>query len=278
MWLMKLFRKKVKENKPMKWGAVAALGATIAVNAYANIAKLGGFNTGEISDKYPNLFTPTGLTFSIWSVIYLLLVIYAIYQFAAIRVRAKSTVDEAVFQQITPLFILSCVANIAWMVTWHMQAVWLSMICMLALLMSLILIVRLLYRTIRYAYPLQKDYCYLKLPFIVYLGWISVATIANTYALAVSLGWNASGTSAGVWLALGLVVGAFVGVVAMWRMRDPAYGVVFVWAYGGILIKHLSEDGFNGAYPSAIALLTVLIAVLASAVLGVAVLSSMKQK
>lgn len=96
-----------------------------------------------------------------------------------------------------------------------------------------------------------------------------MATIANGFALAVSLGWNGMGAGAGNWLAIALIGGALVGLVAMWQQRDAAYGAVFVWAYGGILIKHLAETGHNGAYPSAIALLGVLLSVLASAVLYV---------
>lgn len=268
MWLQKLFSKKVKEQRGLKWAVAGAVVATIAVNAYANIARLGGANTGEVSASYPNLFTPTGLTFSIWSVIYVLLLGYAVYQFTAVRKKAGSKLDEGLFTAINPWLLASCAANIGWMFAWHFRAIWLSMVCMVVLLVSLVMVARRLHAAFIKPTTVQ-DYLWVRLPIMVYVGWISVATIANSFALAVSLGWNGTGADAGGWLAFALIGGALIGLVAMWRQRDAAYGAVFVWAYGGIFIKHLAENGHNGAYPSAIALLGVLVPVLASAVLYV---------
>lgn len=268
MWLRRLFAREIKEQLGLKWAVAGAVVATIAVNAYANIVRLGGANTGEVSAVYPNLFTPTGLTFSIWSVIYLLLLVYAVYQFAAVRRKAGSKLGEDVFTAINPWLLLSCAANIGWMMAWHFRLIWLSMICIVVLLISLVVVARKLY--IACMKPaITHDYLWVRLPIMVYLGWISVATIANSFALAVSLGWNGMGSDAGSWLAFGLIGGALIGLVAMWKQRDAAYGAMFVWAYGGILMKHLAEGGHNGAYPSAIALLGVLLPVLVSAVLYV---------
>ncbi|MDO4781052.1 MAG: tryptophan-rich sensory protein [Candidatus Saccharibacteria bacterium] len=258
----------MKEQLGLKWAVLGAVVVTIAVNAYANIARLGGANTGEVSALYPNLFTPTGLTFSIWSVIYLLLLAYAVYQFAAVRQKAGSKLDEGLFTAINPWLLVSCVANIGWMMAWHFRLIWLSMVCMIVLLVSLVVVARKLCAAFMKP-ATAHDYIWARLPIMVYLGWISVATIANGFALAVSLGWNGMGVDAGGWLAVGLVGGALIGLVAMWRQRDAAYGAVFVWAYGGILIKHLAEGGHNGAYPSAIALLSVVLPVLVGAVLYV---------
>ncbi|MDO4684700.1 MAG: tryptophan-rich sensory protein [Candidatus Saccharibacteria bacterium] len=270
MWLQKLFSKKVKEQRGLKWAVAGAVVATIAVNAYANIARLGGANMGEVSASYPNLFTPTGLTFSIWSVIYVLLLAYAVYQFTAVRKKAGSKLDEGLFTAINPWLLASCVANIGWMFAWHFRAIWLSMVCMVVLLVSLVMVARRLYAAFTKPTTWQ-DYLWVRLPIMVYVGWISVATIANSFALAVSLGWNGMGADAGNWLAFALIGGALIGLVAMWWQRDAAYGAVFVWAYGGILVKHLSENGHNGAYPSAIALLCVLVAVLAMSSLYIGV-------
>lgn len=252
----------------LQWGVVGAVVATITVNAYANLARLGGANTGEVSAAYPNLFTPTGLTFSIWGVIYTLLLAYVVYQFAAVRRRGGSRLDTGLFVRLNTWLLVSCMANIGWMLAWHYHAIWLSMMCMLVLLVSLVIAARALRPVLRQPAAWQ-DYLLVCLPIMVYLGWISVATIANGFALAVSLGWDGLGADAGNWLALGLIGGALIGLVAMWRLHDAAYGAVFVWAYGGILVKHLTVAGYNGAYPSAIALLGVLIPILTSAVLYV---------
>ena len=88
-----------------------------------------------------------------------------------------------------------------------------------------------------------------RIPFSAYFGWITVATIANVTAFLVDNGWSGLGVSEVTWTVIMLLVGLVIGGITIWKMENKAYGAVMVWAYLGILIKHISEDGFNGQYP-----------------------------
>src|SRR4030066_1943707 len=156
--------------------------AVIAVNAMATLLPLNNITTGELSDKYPNLFVPAGITFSIWGVIYLLLILFIIYQFiVAFR---KSTEERGIFEKIGILFFLSCGFNIAWILAWHYELVWLSLIIMVLLLLSLIFI----YIRLGTGRTGIKNYekVFVNIPFSIYLGWITILTIANVTAYLVN--------------------------------------------------------------------------------------------
>lgn len=227
----------------------AAVGflAMVYVNYLANALPIGGVTTGEASDAYANLFTPAGITFSIWGLIYLLLGAYVVYQFIYSKYN-KSEKQEKLLVEVNKYFILSSLANIAWIFAWHYGVIWLSVIIMLLLLACLIKLAEIIKK---HSFSLV-DYICVKLPFSLYFGWISVATIANITVLLVSLNWNRFGLSDVFWVILILFVGAGVGIWRMLKDRNPAYGLVFVWAYSGILLKHVSVDGFARSYENVI--------------------------
>ncbi len=262
---MGIFRRSVKENQQLKMVAIVAFVATITVNALANILPINGQTTGQVSDAYPNLFAPAAVTFSIWSVIYLLLAAYCAYQFVGVRGK-QSAVREETIARVTPWFIATSVINALWMLAWQYHVMWLSVLLMIGLLWCLIRINRELYDK---SYTL-KDRLLVKAPFSIYFGWITVATIANITTWLVSIGWDGLGVRPGVWMVLVLLVGAAIGIVTTVRQRDCAYGAVLVWAYTGILIKHLSDGAWNGQYPSVLAALYILLPVLIVTVLYVA--------
>jgi hypothetical protein len=95
----------------------------------------------------------------------------------------------------------------------------------------------------------KRERYFVRLPFSVYFGWITVATIANVTALLVDVGWNRFGISEATWTVVILIVGAVIGISTIRRNRDVAYGLVFLWAYLGIWLKHTSYDGFRSQYP-----------------------------
>lgn len=213
----------------------------IFVNFLAVTLPLAGRNTGAISDSYPNLFAPAGYTFSIWGAIYVLLGIYVIYQLR----RTKGNLVE----KVSKIFIVNALLNATWIFTWHYDWIWLSVIVMLGLLFSLIKIADIL----RVSDLTQKEQWTVRLPFSVYFGWITVATIANITTFLVSIGWNGFGLPENFWTVAVLLVGALIGSWRMLRDRTVPYGLVLIWAYGGILSKHLSMNNFAGAYPIIIA-------------------------
>lgn len=262
MWI---FSKKITERRDLKIGALVTFVGVVVVNALATLLPINGKSTGAISDSYPNLFAPAGVTFTIWSVIYTLLAIYVVYQFAAVR-KKQSKVSEDTLSEVNKYFIASSVINIFWILTWHYEILWLSVILMLGLLASLIKI-NLLLRDEKMS---VKDYWFVRAPFSIYFGWITVATVANITTWLVSVDWDGFGLRPAVWTVAILMIATVIGITTMYRQRDWLYGSVLVWAFAGILLKHLSTNGWNGMYPSVIVTLTILLSVLIVAVLYIA--------
>lgn len=234
--------------------AIVSFVGMIAVNALANILPINGVTTGAVSDAYPNLFAPAGLTFSIWGLIYLLLAIYAIYQAGFCQ---KSKEKNSTCDKVAPYFVASSVANILWILSWHYDLMGISVLLIATILVCLIKIADIL----RSEKLSSKEEFLVRLPFSIYFGWITVATIANITTYLVSLSWNGFGLSNEVWTTIVLLVGTAIGVWRMLKDRDFAYGLVLVWAYAGIYIKHTSASGFAGEYYSIIATVVSCIAV-----------------
>ena len=232
--------------------------AMVTMNVLANALPLNGRNTGDVSDAYPSLFTPAGITFSIWSVIYILLALHVLYQFGLFRENRSDT--NGLLNRVGLLFAVSSLANSAWVFAWHYDVIGLSVILIVVILVCLILIAD----TLRGAHLTRREKWFIAVPFSVYFGWTTVATVANVTVLLVSLGWDGFGISASVWATIMVLVAMGIGTATMLRNRDIAYGLVLIWAFTGILIRQLWADGLDGRYP------TIIAAVVASLVIFVA--------
>jgi len=209
---------------------------TVVVNALAVILPINNITTGELSDLYPNLFVPAGLTFAIWGLIYVLLGIFAIYPLIPSVRRDAQKVDFV--QRIGPLFFISCLANIGWIFAWHYKIVPLSLVLMLILFGSL-LAIYLRLNIGKSEAPKAEKYL-VHLPFSVYLGWITIATIANATALLVNINWNAWGLGEQFWAVAVIIVGIAIALSVLFTRKDIFYGLVVDWALLGILLKRLS--------------------------------------
>ncbi len=240
-------------SKAMKIGILLSYLLMIAVNALANILPINGVNTGEASARYDTLFTPAAYTFGIWGLIYLLLGVYVVFQLLS----AKGEESGKRPEQVGWMFILSSLFNAGWIFAWHYDQIALSVVLMLLILLTLM----------RAAWLLREPHCspkeelVLRIPFGIYFGWITVATIANVSVWLVSLQWDRFGISEAIWTAVLLGVGAAILGVTMWRIRSVAYGLTALWAYTGILVRHLAERG--GQYPLIVAAAAVALAALA---------------
>ena len=209
---------------------------TVVVNALANILPINNRTTGELSDLYPNLFVPAGLTFAIWGVIYVLLAIFVIYQ-----LRPSVRIDDqkvAFVQRIGLLFFISCIVNIGWIFAWHYEIVPLSLALMLILLGCLIAIYLRL--NIGKSEATKGEKYSVHLPFSVYLGWITIATIANVTALLVDINWNTWGLGEPFWAVAVITVGIAIALSVLFTRKDIYYCLVVDWALLGILLKRLS--------------------------------------
>lgn len=215
----------------------------VVVNVLANALPINGQNTGEISDSYSNLFAPAGLTFIIWGVIYLLLALYTIYQFGLFQ-KINDSSGSSLMEKIAPFFILSSVVNGVWIFAWHYNLIGICLLLIAGLLVILIKINLLIDKESL----TNKEKFFIRVPFSVYFGWVTVATIANATTLLVDIGWNGFGISEVTWTVIILIVGAVIGFATTSIRGDIAYGLVLIWSYGGILLKHVSQEGFAMSY------------------------------
>ena len=229
----------MKGNKSvLQFANIAGFIGIIVVNGLANSLPINGKTTGQISDSYPNLFVPAGLTFSIWGLIYLLLGIFIAYQ--ATDLFRKQKQDPAYLEKTGWFFLLSCAANIGWIFAWHYERLELSLVLMLILLGSLLSIyVRL---NIGKAQATKTERYLVFLPFSVYIGWITIATVANITALLVSVGWKGLGLPETFWTVLVLIVATLITLAMVFTRRDVPYSLVVAWAFLGIIIKRTSSE------------------------------------
>ena len=234
----------------------------VAVNALASILPINGMDTGQVSDSFPNLFAPAGLTFSIWGLIYLLLAAYTLYQLGLFQ-KNRGAGRSALLTRIGLLFALSSLANASWILAWHYLNIALSLLLMLVILALLAKINLII--TAEELNPQERFF--IRLPFNVYFGWITVAMIANVTALLVFSGWNQFGISDVTWMLVIVPVGAIIGLLTMFRFKSIAYGLVIIWAYLGIVIKHTSATGFAGQYPPVTMITIISLAALLAGVL-----------
>lgn len=200
----------------------------IVMNTLANALPLNGYTTGELSALYPNRFVPAGFTFSIWGIIYLSLLGFIVFQFWE---RGK-----AVAQAIGPWFFLSCLANASWILAWHYRLPLLSLGVMLLLLFTLI---RLYLRTQTFSWP---QHWLGRLPFQLYLAWITVATVANTTAVLVDAGWEGGPLTEITWAAIMSAVAVLAGLFFLFRFRDIPYALVILWAFFGIYSRQVQGN------------------------------------
>jgi len=211
---------------------------TVIVNGLSSALPINGKTAGELSDQYPNLFVPVGLTFSIWGVIYILLAIFVIY--GLIVAARKDNEKSSFIGNIGVLFFISCSANIGWIFAWHYEVVPLSLVLMLMLLVTLITIYLRL-RIGKSDSPRTEKYL-VHLPFSVYLGWITIATIANVTALLVYTNWNTFGLGEPFWAVAVIIVGIAITLSVLFTRKDIFYCLVVDWALLGILLKRLADS------------------------------------
>lgn len=220
--------------------ALAAFGFMLVMNVLATTLPLNGQATNEISDRYDTLFAPIGFTFAIWGVIYLLLGVYTVVQLVA---------DNATIRTITPWFTASSLLNGAWIVAWHYEVLWGAAVIIGPLLWTLIMINKV---TTASRTTLGSTVA-IRIPFAVYFGWVTVATVANISAMLVQWGLgDGFWLSAETWTIVVLVVAVVIGSVTALVNSSPAYALVLVWAFWGILSRHVSPSEWNGDFPAVI--------------------------
>ncbi len=209
---------------------VIAYVSTVLVNGLAGSTRIiGGTNTAQISDKYTTLITPAGYVFSIWGIIYVLLGIFVVFQVLPSE-RGKEYQKRIGF-----LFLLSSIFNIVWLFLWQYENLLLSVVVMFLLLASLIAIY--VNVGIGRSQTTLREILAVHIPFSVYLGWITIASIANVAAALVSVNWKGFGIASETWAILIIVTAQVITLLMLGTRKDMAYGLVVVWALMGIAVK-----------------------------------------
>jgi hypothetical protein len=217
----------------VKYINIVLFAGMLVMNYLANALPLNNKTTGELSDSFPNLFVPAGLTFSIWGIIYLLLVAYCVVQFTGS--------NREVISDISWLFGISCILNALWIIFWHFGKLPLSLLVMLGLLVSLIWINTLIR---------ELPFGIIKATFGVYLGWICIATIANVTALLVNYKWTGFNIQQETWTIIMIITGTVLIGLTVYRLKNPFIGLAVVWAFIGIAIKR--QDDYKSIFISAL--------------------------
>lgn len=233
---------------------IIAIFATLIVNSLSNFFPPGGRNIGEIANTILSgvLIIPANYAFAIWGLIYLGLIAYSIYQFRPSQ-RGRSTI-----QQVNALVILASLAQIFWVYLFTLQLFWPSVVAMLVILLPLIRI-NLLLRNSRESVSRERRW-FARIPFSIYLAWISVATIVNVASALYISGWDGWGINDTGWTAIMLIIGTVIAAIVAIQRSDVAFILVFVWAYVAIALRHFDNPViWITAIVSAIALIVLII-------------------
>ena len=214
----------------LKWLNIIAFIFTVLVNSLAGSTTIiGGKNTAQISNNNPTLITPAGYVFSIWAIIYVMLGIFVVFQ--ALPNQKGSSYQK----KIGPLFVLSSILNIVWLFLWQYEFLAYSVVIMFLLLATLITVYLRLDIGKSYASKLEK--LAVQTPFSVYLGWITIASIANLAVTLVSANWNGFAIAQETWAILIIIIALLISLLVLATRRDLAYGLVIIWALVGIAVK-----------------------------------------
>ncbi len=224
-------------SSPWPWLNALALALTITANGLANALPINGQTTGEVSDRFEVYFVPAGYVFSIWGLIYLALLAFVIDGL----LRRESPLHE----RVGGWFALSCLANAAWLVLWHYERFAGTVALMLTLLVSLCAIYLRL--DPGRAGASRRDRALVLFPFSLYLGWVSVATIANVTSYLDFIAWSGWGLEPARWMQVMLGVTATLCAIMTARTRDVVYLLVIIWALVGIALKHAAVPAVASA-------------------------------
>lgn len=225
-----------KIKKP--WINGLFLAVTLIINTLGALGLINGLSQKQISDRYITLITPSPATFSIWSVIYSLLIISVIVMI----LKKDDPYYHNAINQITSLFRISCILNIAWIVAFSYVQIELSVLFILGLVITLSLICQKLLKIQdgkRWLLPLS---------FGIYTGWLFIASVVNIAAALVKIEWDGFGIADSTWAVIILVTAVLFVIAVLLKLQNAAFPLPVAWAYWGIYQFLNAPEGFKGEY------------------------------
>lgn len=223
------------KTKTKAWVNLGLLLLTLGVNFLGGTGRINNMSQGEVSDSYHTLITPAGFTFSIWSVIYGLLLICMI----TMVVKHEDRYYKEVIERISPFLWLSYLTNIIWIVLFSYVQIGLSTLFIFAYLFSLNFILMQLKGLS------QNREWLLPLTFGMNTGWLFIASVVNVAAFLVQIDWQGFGVSDSTWAAIIMVVAVLLALIVLLIVQNAAFPLPIAWAFFGIF-KELQSSGSNG--------------------------------
>jgi len=231
--LLKKTAKKTPMKKTLQIANIIMFGATVFTNYLSNTGAINNTTIGDVSDSLDSLFTPAGYAFSIWGLIYLLLFGFTVYQSRSLFTKVD---DDNFVLKTGWWFVISCIANISWLTLWLYGYFGFSILAMLLLLFSLLKIV-LNNRMELWDAPISII-AFVWWPFVIYSGWITVATIANVSAYLVSIDWDGWGISQPMWSIIMILIAGAINVIVTWVRNMREFALVGCWALAAIAVAN----------------------------------------
>lgn len=229
-----------------RWINLCAFAAMVLVNILANVIPIGGKTTNEISAMYPSPLTPAPFAFSIWAVIYIgLAAMIAVQLFRS----QTDNSGDSLADRIGPWFLISSIANITWLMCWHLDLQSAAIVFMFVLLAALVFLNKAVTRET----DTWQQRWLVRLPVRMYFAWITVAAISNVSVWLMSVGFTGFGIDSGIWQIAVLLIGGVILTLGINKNHSVGYGLTAMWGYAGILTHHMAPDMLASAYPWTIA-------------------------
>ena len=200
----------------------------------------GGVTNADISNKYETVFTPAGITFAIWGVIYLSLFGFTIYHLISAYNDDVDSEANKVVLKINYLFIINNIATAIWVFSFTYEYLLASMLLIIIQLITLLIIaIRLNLFDVNKSF---KNKLFTQFPLSIYFAWLCVANVANISLFLVSVGWNGFGISESVWAIILIIITLIIAIFIIFFKRNPFFGLVILWAIYGIYLKRMQID------------------------------------
>ena len=220
-------------KKTLQIANIIAFVVMVFVNYLSNTGAINNTTIGNVSDSLNTLFTPAGYAFSIWGIIYLFLLGFIIYQSRSLFKKVR---DDEFILKIGWYFVLSCVANVLWITFWLYGYVNFSVLCIFVLLYSLLKII-LNNKMELWDAPISII-VFLWWPFVIYSGWITVASIVNVSAYLMDMGWDGFGISETTWAIIMIIIAGIINLLVIWKRNMREFGLVGIWALAAIAVAN----------------------------------------
>ena len=220
-------------KKTLQIANIIAFVVMVFVNYLSNTGAINNTTIGNVSDSLNTLFTPAGYAFSIWGIIYLFLLGFIIYQSRSLFKKVR---DDEFILKIGWYFVLSCVANVLWITFWLYGYVNFSALCIFVLLYSLLKII-LNNKMELWDAPISII-VFLWWPFVIYSGWITVASIVNVSAYLMDMGWDGFGISETTWAIIMIIIAGIINLLVIWKRNMREFGLVGIWALAAIAVAN----------------------------------------